>query len=230
MFLLMNLAGGMLLGLASSLHCAGMCGGIATSLTIGGPQSDSQPIRRLLLTHFGRITAYMLGGIAVGAAGASMIGWLDREVAFRLLQWGGAVALMWIGLSTAGVLPGPSWLDRVLSPVSNRIAWLTSRLAGRRPAPFLTGLAWGMMPCAMVYGALFTAMLTGSAAGGATVMAGFGLGTLPSLVLLTLGIRALARAEMRAELRTLAGFAIALFGFATVWVPHPTLAALCLPS
>jgi sulfite exporter TauE/SafE len=226
----MSLAGGVLLGLASSLHCAAMCGGIATSLMLSGPQAGPPAYRALLLTHLGRISAYMLAGIAVGAAGASMIGWLDREVAFRLLQWGGAVALMWIGLSTAGVLPGPSWLDRALSPLSNRIARLASRLSGRRPAPYLTGLAWGLMPCAMVYGALFTAMLTGSATGGATVMAGFGLGTLPGLALTTLGIRALVRAEMRADLRTLAGFAIALFGFATVWVPHPTLAALCLPS
>lgn len=228
--LLMSLAGGVLLGLASSLHCAAMCGGIATSLMLSGPNSSAQAYRALFLTHLGRISAYMLAGIAVGWAGASMIGWLDREAAFRLLQWGGAAALMWIGLSTAGVLPGPSWLDRALSPLSTRIAWLSSRVAGRRPAPYVTGLAWGLMPCAMVYGALFTAMLTGSATGGATVMAGFGLGTLPGLVLTTLGIRALVRAEMRTDLRTLAGFAIALFGFATVWMPHPMLDALCLPS
>ena len=227
---LLNIAGGVLLGLASSLHCAAMCGGIATSLMLARPDASMSPYRALVLSHIGRISAYVFAGAAVGGIGASLIGWLDRELAFRLLQWGGAVALMWIGLSTAGLLPGPSGLDRLLSPLSTRIARLSSRFGGGRLAPLFTGLAWGLMPCAMVYGALFTAMLTGSATGGGAVMAGFGAGTLPGLVLTSLGIRALIRADMRRDVRAVVGLAIALFGFATVWVPHPTLAALCLPS
>jgi sulfite exporter TauE/SafE len=90
------------------------------------------------------------------------------------------------------------------------------------------GFAWGLMPCAMVYGALFTAMLTGSAVGGATVMAGFGAGTLPALTATALGIRSLVRANMRREMRAPVGLAIATFGFMTVWVPHLSLANLCL--
>ncbi len=227
---LLHIVGGMLLGLASSLHCAAMCGGIATSLMLARSDAAMSPHRALLLTHVGRVSSYTLAGVAVGAMGASLIGWLDREIAFRLLQWAGAAALMWIGLSTAGLLPGPSGIDKLLSPISLRISRLSSNFGSGAMTPLLTGLAWGFMPCAMVYGALFTAMLTGSAAGGGAVMAGFGAGTLPGLVLTSLGIRALIKADMRQGVRAVVGLAIAAFGFATVWVPHPTIAALCLPS
>ncbi len=107
------------------------------------PDARMSPLRALWLTHFGRISAYTLAGAAVGGVGASLIGWLDRELAFRLLQWGGAVALMWIGLSTAGLLPGPSGLDRLLSPLSLRIARFSSRLGGGGLAPLLPDLRGG---------------------------------------------------------------------------------------
>jgi sulfite exporter TauE/SafE len=84
-----------------------------------------------------------------------------------------------------------------------------------------------MMPCAMVYGALFTAMLTGSAAGGAAVMLGFGAGTLPGLIVTTLGVRTLLRAELRQGMRSAVGIAISLAALATLWVPHAALEALC---
>jgi len=224
----LSLAAGVALGLASTLHCAGMCGGIVTSLTLCCDTSTKRPyVGVLIVTNLGRITAYALAGAAVGAGGASLIGWLDREAAYRLLQWGGAVALMWIGLSTAGLLPAPTGIDRLLTPVTNRLSRLPSALGRYGALPFFSGLAWGMMPCAMVYGALFTAMLAGSAAGGTAVMLGFGAGTLPGLTITALGIRSLVRADMRRGLRGALGLAITCLGFATVWIPHAELAALC---
>ncbi len=219
---------GAALGLASSLHCAGMCGAISSSLMFcPGCDTRRGQVRALVLTHLGRITAYALAGAAVGAAGSTMIGWLDRDAAYRVLQWAGAVALMWIGLSTAGLVPALSGLDRLLAPVSSAAARLAGSFGGRSPPPFLMGLAWGLLPCALVYGALFTAMVSGSAPRGALIMAGFGAGTLPGLVTTAYGIRSLARAELRPGLRAAVGALIALFGFMTVWAPHGVLDVLC---
>jgi len=229
--LMLTLAGGFGLGLASTLHCAGMCGGLTASLMLaGGPKSAGDSARAVVLTHLGRISAYAAAGAAVGAIGAPAIAWLDRELAFRVVQWAGAVALMWIGLSTAGLLPPLSALDRILLPVSERVARAARPLPGRHTAAFAAGLAWGFMPCAMVYGALFTAMLAGSASGGAAVMAAFGLGTLPGLIAAAAGFRALAHAGKRQHLRVAAGLAIGVLGFLTVWVPHGRSDAICEPA
>lgn len=229
--LILTLTTGFGLGLASTLHCAGMCGGIASSLLIAGTRSaNPRTGRTLFLTHAGRITAYVLAGTLIASIGTPIVGWLDRELAFRLVQWAGAVALMWIGLSTAGFLPPINGIDTLLRPVANVLARATNAVHGRAWSPFAAGLAWGLMPCAMVYGALFMAMLTGSALLGGLAMLAFGIGTLPALLAATLGVRALAFAGQRPGLRVMAGFAIGAFGFLTVWLPHPANNVICAPG
>lgn len=228
--LLLFAAGGFGLGVASTLHCAGMCGGIASGLLhFGSPRSVGEGSALMVLTHTGRITSYTIAGLLVGALGAPILAWLDRELAFRLAQWAGAVALMWIGLSTAGLLPPLSIVDRLLAPLAGVLARAARPLPGRHATALAGGLAWGLMPCAMVYGALFTAMLAGSALGGASVMAAFGLGTLPGLIAASAGFGILARAG-RPKLRVAAGLAIATLGFLTVWVPHSRLSPVCAPG
>jgi sulfite exporter TauE/SafE len=229
--LLFSLSAGFGLGLASTLHCSGMCGGIAAGLLqFGAPRSAGEGVRLAALTHGGRITSYALAGALAGAVGAPALGWLDREIAFRLLQWAGAVALMWIGLSTAGLLPPLSALDRLLAPVGRLVARLPAPFASRPLAAISGGLVWGLMPCAMVYGALFTAMLTGSAQGGSAVMLAFGAGTLPGLIAATAGIRGLAAAGGHQTFRRAAGLAICALGLASVWLPHPANGVICEPG
>jgi sulfite exporter TauE/SafE len=137
---------------------------------------------------------------------------------------------MWIGLSTAGLLPSISVLDRLLAPISNGLA----RVPRPRSHPYATalagGLAWGLMPCAMVYGALFTALLSGSALGGGAIMLAFGVGTLPGLAATVAGYRSLTALAAHKGLRLAAGLAIGLLGFLTVWAPHGDSGAICAPA
>lgn len=228
---LLGIAGGLGLGLASTLHCAGMCGGLSASLLhFGSARTTGEAIRIAALTHTGRVISYSLAGVIAGSMGTPAMAWLDREVAFRLAQWASAVALMWIGLSTAGLLPSISALDRLFAPISNVLARAPLPRSHRYAAALASGLAWGMMPCAMVYGALFTALLSGSAAGGGTIMLAFGVGTLPGLAATVAGYRSLAALASHRELRLAAGLAIGLLGFLTVWVPHADSGAICAPG
>jgi len=225
-----SLAGGVLLGLASALHCAAMCGGIASGVVfLFDPKRPVDRARVLMTAQAGRIAAYMIAGAILGAAGAEFYGLFDRAAAYRLLQWAGAVTLMWIGLSVAGLLPSLSLLDRRLAVLSAAIASVLARFR-RYPVigPFAAGLGWGTIPCPMVYAALFTATLTGSAAGGATLMAGFGLGTLPAVTATAFGVTMLSRIEARAAARAVIGLAIAVLGFSTVYPSSPTAGLLCL--
>ena len=225
-----SLLGGILLGLASALHCAAMCGGIASGVVfLFDPKSPGERARVLMTAQAGRIAAYMVAGAILGFAGASIYGAFDQAVGYRLLQWAGAVTLMWIGLSVAGLLPSLSSLDRRLATVSAAVSRVLGGLR-RFPVvgPFASGLAWGTVPCPMVYAALFTAMLTGTAGGGATLMAGFGIGTLPAVTLTAFGVTALARIEARGLARGAIGLAIAILGFSTVYPASPTAGILCL--
>ena len=226
----LSLLGGVLLGLASALHCAVMCGGIASGVVfLFDPKSPVDRARVLMSAQAGRILAYVIAGAVLGAAGAGLYGAFDHAAAYRLLQWAGAVTLMWIGLSVAGLLPSLSLLDRRVAALSAAISTPLSRFR-RYPGigPFAAGLGWGTIPCPMVYAALFTATLTGSAAGGATLMAGFGLGTLPAVTLTAFGVTTLARVEAKAFARGAIGLAIAILGFSTVYPSSPTAGLLCL--
>jgi uncharacterized protein len=221
---------GVLLGLASALHCAVMCGGIASGVVfLFDPKRPSERVQVLMVAQAGRIAAYMIAGAILGAAGAGLHGVFDHAATYRLLQWMAAVALMWIGLSVAGLLPPLSALDRRVATLSRFVSAALGRF--RRLSvlgPFAAGLGWGTVPCPMVYAALFTATLTGSAASGATLMAGFGLGTLPAVTLTAFGLTTLARVEAKAFARTAIGLAIAVFGFSTVYPSSPTAGLLCL--
>jgi sulfite exporter TauE/SafE len=222
---------GLALGLASTLHCAGMCGAISCSLLLAQEQGGVRNAQSAFaLTQLGRITAYATAGAAVGLVGAPAIAWLDRDVAFRLLQWAGATSLIWIGLSTAGLLPSITVLDRGFAAISGNIARAGVASPRRELVPFAAGLAWGLMPCAMVYGALFSALLTGSPLGGAATMVAFGVGTLPGLIATSFGFRHLMRATRAAPGRLIAGLAIALFGMMTVLIVRPQFAYLCIPG
>ena len=220
---------GLMMGLAASLHCAGMCGSIASALMLATTPRDAAAdrARSLLLAQAGRVAAYALAGGILGASGSGLAGLFDQAAAHRLLRWAAAATVGWIGLSTAGLLPPLAALDRFALPIGRRIAALPAGAAGL-PA-LVTGIAWGFMPCAMVYGALFTALLTGSGAGGGALMLGFGLGTLPAVIGTALALDRLRLAARAPAARRAIGLAIAAYAGLSLWV-GPETGILCLPG
>jgi len=219
------LIGGLLLGLAGSVHCACMCGGIASgALFILNPATPRERLRALLLLQGGRITVYALAGGAVASLLTMAIDPALTANSYRMLQWLGAFVLMWIGLATAGMLPraaisalaGESGLaahaGRLLAPLKRQ----------RTLGPLALGFSWGLTPCPLVYAALFSAALMGSFANGMAWMLGFGAGTLPGVIGAALGITRLPRLAKSKTTETIAGLAIAFLGFSSVyfnWLP-----------
>ena len=88
---------------------------------------------------------------------------------------------------------------------------IASRVAGGREAEGL-GLLWGWLPCGLVYGILATALLSGNALDGAAILAAFGVGTVPNLLLAGFAMRGVAaRLQMR-PVRMTAGALVLGFG------------------
>jgi hypothetical protein len=224
-------AAGAALGMASAFHCATMCAGISAGmLALFGAGDRRRALTILIGLQAGRIASYTVMGALVGLAGSAAFHvLLDPRITAGALSWAAAVSLMWIGLTIAEVMPpfpalkGPfatlsTGADRLLAPVRRR------PIAG----PFSAGMSWALCPCPMVYGALFASALTASLAGGATLMAGFGLATVPAVAASALGLSGLRTLKTRAPMRTALGLAIAGIGYASVHPGWHGLAAICL--
>ncbi len=226
----LTLLGGLILGLASSLHCAGMCGAIASSLMFAFAPGDAERerARALMAAHAGRVLMYMAGGAALGAAGSTLYVAFDHTSAFLVMRWAGAVALGWVGLSVAGFAPSLAIMDRVTAPIAGRLRFASAAQATGGAGAFASGLLWGLLPCGMVYGALFYAMLTGDAWRGAVVMAGFGLGTLPSVTAVALGLSRFRRLAQGPNVRVFVGLSIMALAAASVAIPAMAVGGFCL--
>lgn len=215
--ILATLGAALLIGLVGSVHCLGMCGGIAGALGQALPPGRS--VATALhpgLYSLGRITSYALAGGAVGAIGHGFASASGLGIALRV-----AAGLLMIGIAlhVGGVWNGMALLERAGLGVWRRLLPWAGRL-GRPDRPsrvFAIGMLWGWLPCGLVYSALATASTTGTAASGALFMLGFGLGTLPAVVFAsTLGSTSRELLRSRATRRA-AALLLALFGLWTLF-------------
>lgn len=182
MFTTLTMAAGV--GLLSTLHCIGMCGGIVAALAVGAPGARRGGRTSFVLAlgyNGGRIASYSLLGLLAALVSHPFTG---APWAYRVLQGLGLLALVLAGLRLGGWLHGAGWIERVGLRLWRRVSPLTrlllpvDRLSRAVPA----GLLWGLLPCGLVYAMLPVAVGTGSPWGAAFTMMAFGAGTLPAMV------------------------------------------------
>lgn len=210
-----------LIGLAGGVHCAAMCGGFVAALNLppaGQLPSANRPagggVVRQLAYSLGRIASYSCAGALAGGAGS--LGLLTRDVlpAQVLLLVAANALVILLGLYLAGLGTAVLALER-----AGGILWRVLKRLGARLAPartpagaFATGLAWGWIPCGLVYSVLGTALVSGSAPRGALVMTAFGLGTLPNLFAAGFAADKLRRFLRVPRARLAAGLAVVVLG------------------
>jgi uncharacterized protein len=223
------LISGVAFGLASALHCAAMCGGIACgALLLLGASTPGERYRQLGLMQAGRVTTYATMGAVGGAIGAGLAA-PRGGISFEVMQWAAAISLMWMGLVLAGAMPRLALLDRGVSYLARAFDTIAEPLRKRRTAgPFALGIAWGLNACPMLYGAVFFSSLTGSALHGFLFMTGFGLGTLPAVFAAASGLTFLRTINAKWQVRLVAGMTLVLAGFASIYVPWPAIRGFCL--
>ncbi len=204
-------------GLASGLHCAGMCGGISGGFSL---LQKEQLWRRQLAFNCGRIASYAAAGGAAGALGSAGAYAAAALPAQAILFVFSSVFVALVGIHLAGGgLPLPV-LEKYGVPLWRRLQPIAARLlrGGGLPHAFAAGMAWGWLPCGLVYGALLAAVFAGGAAQGALAMAAFGAGTLPWLLLAGVAGARLRHWARRRELRRALG--LALIGLGGWGVAH----------
>lgn len=203
-----------LVGLLGGTHCVGMCGGIVTALSFQLPGTRGRQMGLHLGYNIGRVVSYGIGGAIAGAVGASALllkGFLPVQEAMYALA---NTMLIVLGLYLAGIWHGVVYVERVGGFLWKRIQpYLAKLLPATTPArAFAVGLAWGWLPCGLVYSALVTALASGSALHGAVLMLAFGAGTLPNLLAMGLFAQQLKRLMQNRATRLVAGLLVAGFG------------------
>ena len=174
-----------LLGLFGTGHCVGMCG----PLTIAFPGRVGK-VSAHFLYHTGRVTTYTVVGAVlglIGSLGDGTEGGILRETArvqslFSLIA---ALFLLLFALIRLDVIREPGWMS-ALSPHKLPGVTAASRsVSERRMLPMLPlGLAMGLLPCGLSYAAFARSLSAGGAGEGGLMLAAFGLGTLPGLLLI----------------------------------------------
>jgi len=206
-----------LLGFLGTGHCIGMCGPLV--LAFPGRSGRFMPH---LFYHGGRLCTYILVGVLMGGAAAGLLQlpaasggdalrWVTRiQVVISLLAGG---FLIYLGLAQLGLLREPGWMA-VAQPEKIPGYKKIIRSAfhnGSHLEMWLTGMIMGFLPCGLSYAAFSRALAAGDPVQGALMLAGFGVGTLPGLLLIGTGASTLAR-KYRRHLNLIAGLLMLAMG------------------
>jgi sulfite exporter TauE/SafE len=165
----------LIFGLLGSFHCVGMCGPIAFLLPLDRTNTLKKTTQ-IFVYHFGRIIAYSLIGLIFGLIGSSLnlFGMQQQlSIAIGLLM----ILVMIIPAKTFNKYNFSKPLFKIISKVKSALG---KELKKKSVDTFLTiGFLNGLLPCGLVYMAVFGALASGGAMEGSLYMAVFGLGTVP---------------------------------------------------
>jgi sulfite exporter TauE/SafE len=171
-------------------HCIGMCGPIVVSFTLN--LKERSILVPQLLYHLGRIVTYaVLGGIVAAAGSLTMVAANIESIQKGVMIFSGAL-IMLMGLAMAGWIPFGKVFGDHSNPGGIISKGFAKMLKVKSTMVYLPlGLLLGLLPCGPVYTALLGAARTGMEGNtiyhglltGMGLMAAFGLGTVPALLL-----------------------------------------------
>jgi sulfite exporter TauE/SafE/plastocyanin domain-containing protein/copper chaperone CopZ len=161
-----------LVGILTSLHCVGMCGGIMLSQSVSDMKSDSkiQSIKPAAFYNIGRVASYTILGGLVGAVGSIF----SISIAARAgIQIFAGIFMIVMGFNLAGF--------SFFKKINLRLPAFCAKSSSFK-SPFIVGLLNGFMPCGPLQTMQLFALAAGSASRGALSMFFFSLGTVPLMV------------------------------------------------
>jgi sulfite exporter TauE/SafE len=176
------------LGLATSLHCIGMCGPMVVTYAVKG-EEDGPWHKKLVpnLAYQGaKITSYVIVGLALGAIGSAF----NLNGIRPWIMFAAGAFMIILGLGMTGKVPWaarltprpPKFLITSLSNLRRKAKTDADQGESTLATPVAFGLLTGLMPCAPLQGAEIAAAATGSVLLGGTAMLAFGLGTMPLML------------------------------------------------
>lgn len=211
--LALSVVTGCSLAIASSAHCAVMCGPLALASRVRHGNHAG-------LSYFaGRLVTYSLLGSLAGGAGRVLLLSPWARVAETALSWLLAVTLAYAGWS---LLRGPTRQRLIKLGTAPRRSRFGQHLARFADEPLLLGAATALLPCAALFSALIAAASLGSATLGAISMMSFAVITGAVVV----GVGQLARLRVPVPAGSqIVGAALLIGAVITAYRPIPMLRA-----
>lgn len=213
-----------IIGLLGGVHCVGMCGGIMNALCFAMPEQQQSKARTsltLVLYNLGRIFSYSLAGAMIGGLGMLLQGpvgilgpGLRIFAGLMMIAMGLYLAGWWRGLVHLESL-GNHVLWRHVQPVTNKLMPVKKSWQA-----LLLGILWGWLPCGLVYSTLTLAGAIGHWQQSALIMASFGLGTVPVMLLTGAFASQFKSWIQKTSVRSIAALLIIAFG---IWTMAPPL-------
>ncbi len=174
---------GFLVGLLGSVHCIGMCGPLVMALPISQKTNLHKTIA-LVLYHLGKISSYTILGVLFGLLGSQFPVFGLQQNLSMLIGIAMVLYVLYVFvLKTKHVQFGI--LNRLYNLVVQTLGKLLKQES--RTTFLWIGMLNGLLPCGMIYLALTSAMATQNILEGGLLMAFFGLGTAPALIIAALG-------------------------------------------
>ena len=213
-----------LIGLFSTLHCFGMCGGLVGAMTMSLSPSIRNNASQLGLYTFsynlGRITSYVIAGFLIGWFGQTLRDWLMPSEGIAILRLIASILIIAMGFFIAGWFPQFSKIEKLGGPL-----WKILQPIGQGLLPvkniwqaFLFGAVWGWLPCGLVYYVLLISPASDGAMNSALFMLLFGLGTLVPMMAAGFLSGRLAPIRQSQKIRHFSGLLLIVMGLVSLFL------------
>lgn len=164
-----------MVGILTSIHCVGMCGGIMLSQSLKSEGKNKfEAMKPAIFYNLGRVVSYTILGGIVGAIGSVFSLSLTAQAGMQIFA---GVFMIMMGFNMSGFSAFRKFQIKLPASVC--------KIQSKPRTPFLVGFLNGLMPCGPLQTMQIFALGTGSAFAGALSMFMFALGTVP--LMLTFG-------------------------------------------
>ncbi|MBJ7549504.1 sulfite exporter TauE/SafE family protein [Marinomonas ostreistagni] len=200
---------GLVIGLAGAGHCLGMCGGLASMLSMGGNSKPSW----LIFYNIGRGFSYITFTVIISSALYFGLTEYYTE-AMEPLRTIAGIILILMGLYICGASKLILKIEK-----SGRFIWQWVQPLAKSFLPiqsskqaFVAGMLWGWLPCGLVYSTVLWSVSLGSVTLSMAAILGFVIGTMPSMFLAGMFSQQIKNAWNRYHLKWIFGLSIILYG------------------
>lgn len=160
----MSLLAILMVGLFTSFHCLGMCGGLALS----GSATSKNPLKASVIYHSGRLMMYTIIGMLAGLIGS----WFTLSESLQGMMYViASMVMIYMGITQLQIFPN---LPKIQLFHANPVY--------EPHNTFFKGMLNGLLPCGIMQMMQLYALTSGSWFMGGLSMLVFGLGTLPLLL------------------------------------------------
>lgn len=196
-----------LLGILGSFHCVGMCGPIAFML----PVEKNNPAKKFIqvgLYHLGRLLSYMVLGLLFGAIGSTFFTFGFQQQLSIII---GVLMLILVIFPTKPFKKVRFWqpMHHFFFKIQSHIG--VSLKKEGFSSLFQLGVLNGLLPCGLIYMAIFASIALGSLLESSLYMLFFGIGTIPMMTGV-IYFRGFIQSILKLNPRRIVSYAVAVMG------------------